>query len=58
VLTGVVAGIAAQSRRLFDSACAGVLAHALAGDDAARGGERGMLASDLFPHIRKWVNLH
>jgi NAD(P)H-hydrate epimerase len=58
VLTGVVAGIVAQTRRLFDSACAGVLAHALAGDDAARGGERGMLASDLFPHIHKWVNLH
>jgi NAD(P)H-hydrate epimerase len=58
VLTGVIAGIAAQTRNLFDSACAGVLVHALAGDDASRGGERGMLASDLFPHVRKWVNLH
>jgi NAD(P)H-hydrate epimerase len=58
VLTGVIAGIAAQTRNLFDSACAGVLVHALAGDDAARAGERGMIASDLFPHVRKWVNLH
>lgn len=58
VLTGVIAGVAAQARNLFDSACVGVLVHALAGDDAARGGERGMLASDLFPHVRKWVNLH
>jgi len=58
VLTGVIAGIAAQSRNLFDSACAGVLVHALAGDDAARSGERGMVASDLFPHVRKWVNQH
>jgi len=58
VLTGVIAGIAAQTRNLFDSACAGVLVHALAGDDAARSGERGMIASDLFPHVRKWVNLH
>ena len=58
VLTGMIAGIAAQTRNLFDSACAGVLGHALAGDDAARAGERGMIASDLFPHVRKWVNLH
>jgi NAD(P)H-hydrate epimerase len=57
VLTGVIAGIAAQAGGLFESACAGVLVHALAGDDAARAGERGMLASDLFPHVRKWVNL-
>jgi NAD(P)H-hydrate epimerase len=57
VLTGIIAGIAAQTRVLFDSACAGVLVHALAGDDAARGGERGLLASDLFQHVRKWVNL-
>jgi ADP-dependent NAD(P)H-hydrate dehydratase / NAD(P)H-hydrate epimerase len=58
LLTGIVAGIVAQTGRLFDSACAGVLVHALAGDDAARGGERGMLASDLLAHVRKWVNLH
>jgi NAD(P)H-hydrate epimerase len=58
VLTGIIAGIVAQTRKPFESACAGVLVHALAGDDAGRGGERGMLASDLLPHVRKWVNLH
>ena len=35
----------------------GVLVHALAGDDAvAVAGERGLLASDLFPHIRRRLN--
>jgi NAD(P)H-hydrate epimerase len=57
VLTGVVAGIAAQCRDLSLAARCGVLVHALAGDDAvAVAGERGLLASDLFPHIRRRVN--
>ena len=56
VLTGVIAGVAGQSRELFDAARVGVLLHGLAGDDAARNGERGMLASDLFAPLRRWVN--
>jgi NAD(P)H-hydrate epimerase len=56
VLTGVVAGLAAQGMTLWESACAGVLVHGLAGDVASRAGERGMLASDLFPHLRTFVN--
>jgi NAD(P)H-hydrate epimerase len=57
VLTGVIAGIAAQCGDLALAARCGVLAHALAGDDAvAVAGERGLLASDLFPHIRRRLN--
>lgn len=56
VLTGVVAGVAAQSRDLFSSVRVGVLAHALAGDRAARQGERGLIASDLFDHLRVCLN--
>ncbi len=56
VLTGVIAAIAGQCGDLFDAARAGVFVHASAGDDAAQGGERGILASDLFPHIVSHVN--
>jgi NAD(P)H-hydrate epimerase len=56
VLTGVVAGLRAQ---LDDSALAarlGVLVHALAGDSAAQGGQRGLIASDVIAELRGWVN--
>ncbi len=56
VLTGVIAGIAAQCPDLFAAARAGAWVHASAGDAAARGGERGILASDLFAHIVTHVN--
>ncbi len=56
VLTGVIAAIAGQCGDLFDAARAGVLVHAAAGDDAAQAGERGVLASDLFPHLVGHVN--
>jgi len=57
VLTGVIAGIAAQCRDLTAATRCGVLVHARAGDDAvAVAGERGLLASDLFPHIRRRLN--
>jgi NAD(P)H-hydrate epimerase len=56
VLSGVIAAFLAQGLALFDAACAGVLAHALAGDRAARAGERGMLASDLIAELRAVVN--
>ncbi|HEX7416682.1 MAG TPA: NAD(P)H-hydrate dehydratase [Steroidobacteraceae bacterium] len=57
VLTGVIAGIMAQCRDPQRAARAGVLAHALAGDAAARGGERGLLAGDVARELRTWVNL-
>ena len=57
VLTGAIAGLAAQLQDLWAATRAGVLVHALAGDAvAAEGGERGLLASDLFPHLRRIVN--
>jgi NAD(P)H-hydrate epimerase len=56
VLTGVLAGLLAQGLPLFEAAQAGVLAHALAGDIAARDGERGLLAADLLPCLRRIVN--
>jgi NAD(P)H-hydrate epimerase len=56
VLTGVIAGIAAQTADLPGAARAGVLVHAMAGDMAARRGERGLLATDLFGHLPTCVN--
>jgi ADP-dependent NAD(P)H-hydrate dehydratase / NAD(P)H-hydrate epimerase len=56
VLTGLIAGLAAQLGDLERAACAGVLVHALAADDAASGGERGLLAGDLLQALRPWVN--
>jgi len=56
VLTGIIAGIAAQCGDLVLAARAGVYVHAVAGDMAARHGERGMLASDLFTHLPSCVN--
>ena len=57
VLTGVIAALRAQGREAFDAAATGALLHAVAGDlAAAEGGERGMLASDLFAPLRALVN--
>jgi NAD(P)H-hydrate epimerase len=57
VLTGIIAGLWAQTRNLYESAAVGVLVHALAGDAAARRGERGMIATDLFPQLQSLVNM-
>jgi hydroxyethylthiazole kinase-like uncharacterized protein yjeF len=57
VLTGAIAALRAQGLDAFDAACAGALLHAAAGDIAARdGGERGLLAGDLFIPLRKLAN--
>lgn len=56
VLTGLIAGLAAQLHDLERAACAGVLTHALAADDAARAGERGLVAGDLLDPLRAWLN--
>jgi len=48
VLSGVIGAMLAQGLDCWDAACAGVAAHAMAGDRAAaRIGERGLLASDV-----------
>jgi ADP-dependent NAD(P)H-hydrate dehydratase / NAD(P)H-hydrate epimerase len=64
VLTGVIAGLYAQIRNAADArapaaeiaARVGVLVHALAGDSAARGGQRGLIAGDVVAELRGWVN--
>lgn len=56
VLTGVIAGLLAQGLDAWQAACLGVGLHARAGDLAARAGERGLLATDLFPYLRALVN--
>ena len=56
VLTGAIAGIAAQIGDLWAAARAGVRVHAQAGDAAAVHGERGIISSDLFEHLHRGVN--
>ncbi len=56
VLTGVIAALNAQGLSLGDAARAGVVLHAAAADDAALEGERGLLATDLMPHLRRLAN--
>jgi len=59
VLTGMIAAILGQCRDPWLAARAGVLAHALAGDELARqdgGGGRGMLALELAAAVPRWVN--
>lgn len=56
VLTGLIAGLIAQGWNLAEAAGIGVAVHAAAGDAAAAEGERGLLAGDLFPHLRELLN--
>ena len=57
VLSGVIAGLLGQGLSLQDAAQQGVYNHGLAADlAAAKGGERGLLASDLMPYLRQLVN--
>jgi hydroxyethylthiazole kinase-like uncharacterized protein yjeF len=55
-LTGIVAALWAQGLPAIAAARIGVLAHALAGDRAARAGERGLLATDLVAELRAVLN--
>ncbi|MBN8224518.1 MAG: bifunctional ADP-dependent NAD(P)H-hydrate dehydratase/NAD(P)H-hydrate epimerase, partial [Xanthomonadales bacterium] len=56
LLTGAIAAMRAQGLHAFEAACAGALLHALAGDAAARAGQRGLLPSDLAPWLRRLAN--
>jgi NAD(P)H-hydrate epimerase len=56
VLTGVIAGLLAQGLDAWHAACCGVALHALAGDVAARGGQAGTVAGDLFGPLRALRN--
>ena len=57
VLSGIIAALIGQGLRLTEAAQLGVCLHAEAGDGAAQpAGERGMLAGDIMPWIRRLAN--
>lgn len=57
VLTGIIGGLVAQGCGLSTAARYGVWLHATAADRAAdEGGEIGLMATDLLPHVRRVVN--
>ncbi len=56
ILTGIVAGLLAQGLALYPAARLGCWLHATAADHAARDGERGLLACDLLPPLRRLIN--
>lgn len=56
LLTGLVSGLLAQRMAPAQALIAGALWHAIAGEEAGKDGERGTLASDLLPYIRRLVN--
>lgn len=56
LLSGVIAGIVAQDMSLDKAAKLGVCVHAAAGDIASQSGTRGMIATDLLPHIQKIIS--
>jgi hydroxyethylthiazole kinase-like uncharacterized protein yjeF len=57
VLSGLIGGLVAQGLDMNDAACLGVIVHSLAADNiTARQGERGLLATQLLPEIRKLLN--
>ncbi|MGQ9658969.1 MAG: NAD(P)H-hydrate dehydratase [Thermochromatium sp.] len=56
VLTGVIAALRAQGLEAEEAARAGVCLHAAAGDQAARAGERGLIATDIIAALRPLAN--
>jgi NAD(P)H-hydrate epimerase len=58
VLTGIITALLAQGLSLVDAAETGVCIHAYAADEAAKMGERGLLASDLIGELRNMINAY
>lgn len=56
VLGGVVAALIGQGLTVADAARAATLIHAVAGDRAAGAQPRGLLPTDLMPHLRVLAN--
>lgn len=57
VLSGIIGALLAQKLTPYDAVCAGCVAHGAAGDALAREyGMRGMLATDLFSTLYRFVN--
>ncbi len=57
VLTGIIAALLAQKLPPWEALCASCVVHGAAADELARRyGQRGMLASDLFAALYRFVN--
>jgi NAD(P)H-hydrate epimerase len=56
VLTGIIAALMGQGLDPEMAAAVGVEVHARAGDRAAAGGERGLIASDVLAELRAVLN--
>ncbi len=56
VLSGIIAGLIAQGFPHTEAVRMGAFIHGEAADRAALEGQRGMLAGDLLPYLRKLVN--
>ncbi len=57
LLSGTIGGLLAQGLGQLEAACLGAVVHALAADCVvASQGERGLLASELLPEIRRLIN--
>ena len=56
LLTGVIAALVAQGQTPLQAARIGTLLHAAAGDHAAGHHRRGMIPTDLLPHLRVLAN--
>ncbi len=56
VLSGMIGAFIAQGLSIADSLRCAVCIHGESADLAAAAGERGLLATDLLPHIRQLVN--
>ncbi|SDH93440.1 NAD(P)H-hydrate epimerase [Vibrio xiamenensis] len=57
VLSGILTALLANKYSLEQAALLGVLLHSCAADEDAKiNGENGLLASDLFAHIRRLIN--
>ncbi len=57
VLSGIIGALMAQGLSGFDAASVGAWLHGQAADIAAQDGMRGLVASDLFPVLRKLIDL-
>ena len=56
LLVFIIAALLAQGLSLEEAAALGVQIHAVSGDRAAEGGERGLIATDLIANIRGIIN--
>ncbi|MFP8966357.1 NAD(P)H-hydrate dehydratase [Pokkaliibacter sp. CJK22405] len=55
-LAGVIAALMGQGFSGFEAASLGAYLHGVAGDEASKGGQRGMVTSDLIEQLRPLVN--